>query len=437
MMIKKKHDLQVVDKPLSILNPYPGNARLHTKKQLLKLRDTVSAIGWITPIIIDENNTILAGHGRVEAAKLAGWTHVPTMQIDDLSEAEKKAYVIADNRLGDESNFSREALKIQFSELAEMGCLDITGFDSFEIDGIMNIDDADKDNDNVHLPSDVMPIARLGDLWHIGDHRILCGDARDPAAYETLLDGQKANLVLSDPPYGVRIENFVSGLGKVKHSNFKMGAGEESLEEFGRNLLLPSFRLMAEHSVAGAIGYIFSDWRSAYVVDHAAMSVFPEKKNLAVWAKTNAGMGSFLRSAHELVHIYLLNKGKHINNIGLKRGRSNVWVYAGANVFRKGRLQDLADHATVKPRKLCADAIMDTSRRGDLVLDPFAGSGTSLAAAHTVGRRGYGIELDEKFVDVILRRLSELVGEEPLLDGKTPFSEVARERDAEREEDVA
>lgn len=436
MPTTQRHDLNITHLSTEQLRPYPGNARHHSKQQIRKLGRQIQKVGWINPIIADETGMILAGHGRFQAAQQIGLSIVPVIQIPGLSKAEKRSYILSDNRLGDESTFSKKQLRVELQELYELGGdLELTGFNAFEIDSLMAIEpDEPKDEEVVELPAEnAQPVARLSDCWHVASCRIVCGDARDPAAYDLLLKGERATVVLTDPPYGCKISGFVSGLGKTKHTDFVAGAGEESLAEFGRNLLRPAFRQIAANVLPGAIGYVFSDWRAAPYLHDAAQGVFAEQKNLAVWAKTSFSMGAFYRSQHELVHIYKLTPGKHINNIGMTQPRSNLWVYPGANVFRKGRMADLEDHATVKNRKMCEDAIVDTSRRGDLVLDCFAGSGTTLSAAHVVGRRGYGIELDPRFVDVILRRLSAVTGETPLLNGETPLDEVARARAAERE----
>lgn len=262
---------------------------------------------------------------------------------------------------------------------------------------------------------------RCGPVWRSAVNR-------DPEALERLLAGERAQLIVTDPPYGCAIQNNVSGNGKVKHDNFIMGAGEVSLAEFGMTLLRPAFKAMAAHCAPGAIAFVFMDWRGAPYMLDAAQGVFQEVKNMIVWAK-NPGMGAFYRSAHELCYVFKVSPGTHISNIALgRRNRSNVWRYPSANTFRAGRMEDLADHPTVKPKQMIADAILDCSRRGDIVLDSFAGSGTILAACEMTGRRGRAIELDPVYADVILRRTAEATGCEPLLDGVTPYHEVAKAR---------
>ena len=436
-MVRSPADpLRIVYRPVASLRPYESNARQHSKTQLKKLDLSVDAFGWTNPLIIDQTGLVLCGAGRLLVAIARGMAEVPTIELAHMSEAQKRAFIIADNKLAEQSSWSKALLRQELKGLIDLDYdVELTGFDTIEIDTIIAIGEPEPPlNDNVYLPDDAVPVCRVGDHWHIGMHRLVVGDARDPRVYKKLLQGERAEMVFTDPPYGCKIEGNVSGLGQVRHKNFVMGAGETSLQEFDITLLRPAFRCIAASVLPGAIAFICSDWRAAPYVHDAAQGVFHEQKNLIVWSKTNAGMGTFYRSAHELIHAFKVSSGKHINNFGLGEGgrhRSNVWIYPGANVFRKGRMQDLKDHSTVKPRQMVADAILDCSKRNGIVLDVFAGSGTTLAAAETVGRRGYGIELDPKYADVILRRVSEVVGAPALLDGKIPFDEVAAERAAE------
>ena len=414
--------------------------RRHSKKQLRKLRSSIAAFGWTHAILIDENGMVLCGAGRLTVALEDGIELVPVTCIGHLNEVEKRAFIIACNRIAEDADWDRATLRIEMQGLIDLGYdVELTGFDTLEIDTMLSFDEGDAAEDDVHLPDDdVRPVSRLGDLWHIEQHRALCGDARDMAAYERLLDGERAQLIFSDPPYGCKISGNVSGLGKVKHDDFVMGAGEQSLPEFGQTLLRPAFRCMAASASAGAIAFICTDWRALPHMYDAALGVFHEQKNLIVFAKTNAGMGTFYRSAHELILAYKISPGKHINNFGLGGGeggrhRSNLWTYAGANTFRKGRMDDLSMHSTVKPKKLVADAILDCSKPNGIVLDPFLGSGTTLVACAMTGRIGRGIELDPKYMDVILKRVSEATGCEPLLDGVTPLSVVTAERQHEED----
>ncbi|MGE3628178.1 MAG: site-specific DNA-methyltransferase [Hyphomicrobiales bacterium] len=414
---------------IDTLRPYQNNPNLHSPKQIKKLVRSLQEFGWVVPLIIDENGMVLCGHGRLLAAIELGLEEVPTIQILDMSEAQKRAYVTADNRLAQDAKWSRKLLRTEMQGLIDMGFeVEITGFDTLEIDEILTISDEEPGEDIVHLPEIDEPVCRPDDLWDVGSHRMLCGDSRLPENVARVLAGEQIQLFLTDPPFNCAIINNVSR----KHGNFLMGAAEMPMEEFAQTLLRPAFEAMAAHSSPGAIAFVFCDWRSAPFFLQAANGVFEEVKNMIVWAKTNASLGGFYRSAHELIYAFKVTKGKNINNFGLRHHRCNVWTYPGANVFRAGRLQDLADHPTVKNKFMCADAILDTSRRNGIVFDSFAGAGTTLVAAAMTGRRGYGIELDPKYCDVILRRLSEEVGSPPLLEGQHPFAEVAAARRKER-----
>ena len=420
------------------LTENPANARTHPKAQIAKLKKAIAQFGFVSPIIIDEQLMILAGHGRHRAAFELGLAEVPTIMLQDMSEADVRAFVLADNIIADKAGYDKAILRSELQYLADVGYeVEITGLDTIEIDSILAIDTEDPPGDDiVALPGKGPPITRLGDLWHIGRHRLLVGDARDQVAVEHLMDGELAELVFTDPPYGCVIANNVSGLGQVTHENFVMGAGQESLPELATTILRPAFRNVARHCRAGAIAFVCSDWRAAPHMLDAAAGVFEEVKNWIIWVKTNAGLGTFYRSQFEIILAFKVSAGKTINNFGLGEGgrhRSNVWTYAGANAFRAGRMHDLIDHPTCKPRKLVADAILDCSRRGGIVLDVFAGSGTTIVAAAATGRRGYGIEIDPKYADVILRRVAEEVGEPPLLNGGEPLESVAEARRTELE----
>jgi DNA modification methylase len=420
------------------LTLYNRRARRHLKKKLAKLRRAIAEFGWTEPLIVDENGMVLCGAARLTIALEDGLELVPVVRIEHMSEAQKRAYILASNRLAVEAEWDPALLREELSGLIELGYdVELTGFDTPEIDMALSFDDGGTpEDDNVDLPDKAAkPVTRPGDLWDIGGHRALCADARDRGAFERLMGNERAQLVFTDPPYGCEIAGNVSGLGTVKHENFLMGAGEQSLPEFAQTLLRPAFRNIAAYAQTAAIAFICTDWRALPHMQDAAQGVFAELKNLIVFAKTNAGMGTFYRSAHELILAYKVSAGKHINNFGLgeRRHRSNLWTYAGANTFRKGRLEDLAEHSTVKPKRLVADALLDCSKPGGIVLDPFLGSGTTLVACAMTGRIGRGIEIDPKYMDVILRRVAEATGREPLLDGVRPFSEVKPEREQERQ----
>ena len=435
-------ELKVETRPTTKLQPYDNNARVHSRKQIKKIVASIQERGFTNPILVDENDMILCGHGRLEAAKILGLSEVPAIVLAHLSEAAKRAYIIADNQLSAESGWSRGMLRTELQGLIDLGYdVELSGFDTIEIDSILNVGEEDEPSaageDPVELPLEAAPVlTQLGDHWVIGKQQFVCGDACQRGSYERLLGDDKAELIFTDPPYNCKISNNVSGLGKVRHGEFVKGSGELTDAQFVMELLRPALRNIERFSQAGAIAFICSDWRAYPRVLEAASGVLHEQKNLIVFAKTNAGMGAFYRSQHELIPVFKVSRGPTINNFGLGEGgrhRSNVWTYAGANTFRRGRMEDLADHPTVKPRKLVADAILDCSRRDGIVLDPFLGSGTLLAAAEISGRRGRGLELDPRYCDVILRRLHKLTKTMPRLADGTPLDEVARERAVEWE----
>ena len=379
----------------------------------------------------------LRGHGRVEAAKLLGIESVPALRLSHLSAADKRAYLIADNRLAEKAGWDRELLAIELQALVDLEFdVELTGFEMGEIDIILS--DSDEAKDEVAGPEDDVPdplpdriVSRLGDIWILGKHRLHCGDARDQAAYEQLLTGDKAELVVTDPPYNVAIDGHVSGKGSIRHREFVMASGEMTKEAF-TDFLTDVFGCLATNTTAGSIHYTFMDWRHVDEMMAAGKSAYTELKNLCVWTKTNAGMGTFYRSQHELVFVWKSGDAPHLNNFELGqhgRSRSNVWHYAGVNTMRPGRLEELAMHPTVKPVAMIADAIKDCSRRGGLVLDPFCGSGTILIAAERTGRNARAIELDPQYVDIAVRRWQKYAGKAATLAATgQSFEDVEEER---------
>lgn len=421
--------------PTDQITEYLNNARVHPESQIRKIMASISEFGFINPLLVDEHNNLFCGHGRLEALRRLGWREVPTLVISHLSDAQRRAYVITDNALAEKAGWSKKTLAIELQGLLELGYnVELTGLDTLEIDTLLSVGDesADAEEEPIELPNEsISPITQLGDHWIIGRHHLLCADARFAESYERLLVGRRAELVITDPPYNTSASR-ISGMGRVKHGDFVQGSGELTDGAFVHDLLRPTLRCIARFSDPGAIGFIFCDWRMDPLLREAAEGVLHEQKNLIVWVKTNAGMGSFYRSQHELVQAWKISRGPTINNFGLGEGgrrRSNVWTYRGANVFRRGRMDDLNVHPTVKPKRLFADALRDCSRPGGIVLDPFLGSGTLLAAAEITGRCGCGLELDPVFCDVILHRLSKETGLQPMLENGKPFDQVAAERE--------
>jgi DNA modification methylase len=417
------------------LRPYANNARTHSRKQIRQIAKSIEKFGFCNPVLIDDQKQIIAGHGRVEAAKLLGIDAVPTCRLSHLNEADKRAYVLADNRLAERAGWDKEVLAIELQGLIDLSVdVKLTGFDMGEIDLIL--EEAHEAKGAPTGPEDHIPacssaaVTQPGDLWLLGEHRLLCGDARDKLAYQSLLESAKAEFVFTDPPYNVPIHGNVCGLGRIRHRDFAMACGEMSEAEFTA-FLETVFKRLAENSIDGSIHQIFTDWRHMGEMLAAGRKIYGELKNLCVWNKSNAGMGSFYRSQHELVFVWKSGTAPHINNFELGqrgRNRTNVWSYPGLTGMRVGRLQELAMHPTVKPVALAGDSLKDCSGRGGLVLDPFCGSGTILIAAERTGRKARALEIDPIYVDVAVRRWQTYTGKAAVLAGSGESYEIIEEQ---------
>ena len=403
------------------LTPFKNNPRTHSKEQVNRIARSIEHFGFTVPILVDEKNHILAGHGRWQAAQVLGLRCVPTIKLNHLSAQEKKAYVIADNKLAQMAGWDRELLAMELQELVDVQFdIELTGFSNTEVDFLL--DEAAEAHADPG-PEDQVPeiplgqaISRPGDLWRLGQHRLLCGDAREQVSYSIVLGEERADVAFADAPYNLRISGHVSGNGKIKHREFAMASGELSPDEF-IDFLRRALGLAASFSSNGSVHFVCIDWRHIAELQAAGRDVYGALLNLCVWAKTNGGMGSLYRSQHELVLVFRVGSGPHLNNVELGRhgrNRSNVWSYAGVNTFRDGRLDELAAHPTTKPVALIADAIRDVTRRGAVVLDPFVGSGSTLIAAEKTGRLGRGIEIDALYVDVAIRRWQTYTGKQAI-----------------------
>ncbi|HEY2392379.1 MAG TPA: DNA methyltransferase [Candidatus Angelobacter sp.] len=411
--------LTITHRSLDTISANPRNARTHSKHQIRQIAASIEAFGFTNPILVDNHSHIVAGHGRVAAAKLLGMEQVPTILLESLTQDQIRAYVIADNRLAERAGWDHSILAIELQHLIaidETFDVTITGFEIPEIDLILQEAGGKQDEDGVPDIDETVPvITQPGDLWTLGKHRILCGSSLVDSAFKTLIGHRRARMVFIDPPYNVAIDGNVCGKGAVRHREFSMASGEMSEAEFVA-FLHNALRLLARYSTGGSVHYIFMDWRHVGELLAAGRQVYDTLLNLCVWVKDNGGMGSFYRSQHELVFVFRNGKGGHRNNIQLGqfgRNRTNIWEYPGINTLSKhgdeGNL--LALHPTVKPVALVADAILDCSARGDIVLDSFLGSGTTLMAAERVGRACYGIEIDPVYVDVAIRRWQKLTGD--------------------------
>jgi DNA modification methylase len=427
--------LDLSQRRVGSLSTDPKNARTHDDKQIAQLEASIVRFGFTNPVLIDERDVIIAGHARLAAAIGVGLDVVPAIVVAGLSEAERRALVLADNKIALNAGWDEKLLATELEFLADLQIdldVSITGFDTVEIDRIIASASQDDEPAEEAPPLPAGPaISRPGDIWNLGAHRVACGNALEDPTFAALMGTDLARMAFLDAPYNVPIDGHVSGLGKNHHREFAMGVGEMSPAEFTA-FLTSALLSTAAHSIDGAIIFSCMDWRHLQEMAAAGQAARLELKNLIVWAKDNGGMGAFYRSAHELVFAFKHGSAKHLNNFGLGGGgryRTNVWTYPGANTFRRDRDADLAVHPTVKPIALVADAIMDVSHRGDIVLDPFGGSGTTLLAAEKTKRVARLIELDPLYVDVIVRRWLALGGKQALLasTGRT-FAEVEAER---------
>lgn len=413
----------IVEQPLVALRPYRRNARRHSKKQIRQIADSIQRFGFTNPVLVSDEGEIVAGHGRVEAARLLGLQTVPTVALSHLDATERRAYVLADNKLALNAGWDQEILALELQGLIDIDFdLSVTGFSVGEIDLVL---DAAKESapDRREIADDWIPelkenaVSRHGDLWRLGRHRLICGDARKAHDYDALLAGDRVDLIFTDPPYNVPIDGHVSGLGRVHHREFAMGVGEMSETAF-TSFLKETLGAAAATCRDGAIAFVCMDWRHLGELLAAGRQVFGELKNLCVWNKTNGGMGTFYRSKHELVFVFKIGTAPHINTFGLGdegRYRTNVWDYAGISSLSATRAAEQTMHPTVKPVALVADAIRDCSKRGGIVLDAFAGSGTTLIAAEKTGRTARLIEFDSLYCDTILRRFERYTGKPAVL----------------------
>jgi DNA modification methylase len=423
--------------PVGSIVPDPSNPRKHSLKQIRAIANSIEAFGFNAPILVNKANRIVAGHGRLEAGRLLGLAEVPVIRLEHLSEQQAKAYMLADNKLTDRSSWDDRKVAIVLKELSDITLdfeIEATGFEAPEIDlRIQSLVPPDESTDSAHEfeVTQGPPVSRPDDLWTLGNHRLLCGNALDPQAYDALLAGEKAAAVFTGPPDSVRVKDHVSGKGAREHREIPVAVEERTEDEFCK-FLVEAFSFMVSHSVEGATFFACMDWRHILEIVSAIRALGRELIDLCVWVKTSGGMGSLYRSRHELVFVFGKRDTTRVNSVQLGKdgpNRTNVWNYPLA---RRGRTRGLDLHPTVKPIAMVRDAILDVTQRGDIVLDPFCGSGTSILAAERTGRRGYAIELDPGHVDTAIERWQRMTKQTAVhASGKT-FEEM---RGARRRED--
>lgn len=407
--------------PIADIHPRDDNPRSHSKAQIKKIAASIRSFGFRYPVLIDGEGNLISGHGRLAAAKTLGLATVPTMRADDLTPDQVRALMIADNRIGDLSDWDDDLLANHL-DLLVMADLDFEiediGFNYGEIE--VRLDGSKVKNKSEKPPKEPVLLtitqrAQTGDLWQLGEHRVDCGDALDAASFGALMGAHAAAVVFTDPPYNLKPAE-ISPLARTKHGAFDMGSDELTKPEFTQ-FLGTCFDHIKAHSKIGATAFVCMDWRHVGELQTAGEGSFEALRNNCIWVKDRPGMGSLYRSQHELVFVWQVSAGQTENNVQLGssgRSRSNVWEYPPALGFRAehGELQYAVHYPpTVKPVAMIAVALMDVSRKGGIVLDPFLGSGSSVMAAQQTDRRCFGIEISLDYVDLILARWEAETGQ--------------------------
>jgi DNA modification methylase len=438
---KNQTELSIRYALISALKRYTQNARTHSKHQIRQIAESIRVFGFTNPVLVDSSDRIVAGHGRVEAAKLLGITEVPTILLERLTEEQIRAYVIADNKLAENAGWDRSILAIELQHLLTLDCADfdvtITGFEVPEIDLILQEAAQEDPDDTIEPVYAGVAVTKPGDLWLLDKHKILCSSALEEASFSVLMGNHKAHMAFVDPPYNIVIEGNVSGKGAVKHEDFKMASGEMDEAQYTK-FLTDSLCLLARYTVSGSVHFVFSDWRHQREMLAAGGQSYDTLLNLCIWVKNTGGQGSFYRSRHELVYVFRNGKSRNRNNIQLGkygRYRTNVWEYPAVRALSQQQSEEgnlLALHPTVKPVALVADAILDSSAPGNLVLDSFLGSGSTLMAAQRTGRICYGIEIDPVYVDTAIRRWQRDTGSHAIhAESGKRFNEVAAQKEVQ------
>lgn len=405
-------NLQLIDTNLIVLKS--KSLRKHSKKQLQKIKNAIQKVGYTNPILIDNKQNIIAGELRLLAMKELGYTQIPAIILENLTQEEANAIRILDNRIAEDSEWNYENLKEEFEKLLSFDyTFEDLAFDTVDYDKIFLADNSDENKvhnsdkeDDSWLDANIPKRAKFGDLWRLGDHFVFCGDCLLARSFEILMQGELAQIVITDPPYNCKIKGHVCGLGKTQHEEFAMASGEMSNEEFAE--FISSFmQNLVKFSVDGSLHYLYIDWARVNTLLTQGKKHYTELKNIAIWNKGVGGMGAMYRSQHEMIPIFKNGKAKHQNHIQLgKNGRyrTNIWDYQGIRATNPASLELLKLHPTVKPVPMLHDILLDASSKNEIVLDCFGGSGSTLLAAERCKRRARLIEISPRYVDVIIAR---------------------------------
>ena len=412
------NNLQMIDIALIIASN--KSLRKHSQKQLQKLINAIKKFGFTNPILIDKKLKIIAGELRLLAAKKLGFCQIPVIILEDLTDEEAEAIRILDNRIAEDSEWNYANLQ---EVIENLGKFDISfedlGFETVDYDKIfLNSDSEESEVKNSEqenadwLDANIPKKANLWDLWRLGDNFILCANSLLQKAFKILMQGELAQIVITDPPYNCKIKGHVCGSGKIKHDEFAMASGEMTEAEFAE-FISGFMQHLVKFSFDGSLHYIFMDWRNINILLTQGKKYYTELKDIAIWDKGQGGMGSMYRSQHEMIPIFKNGEAKHQNHIQLGkygRYRTNVWNYPGVRATNPESLELLKLHPTVKPVSMLHDILLDTSSKNDIVLDCFGGSGSTLLAAERCKRRARLIEIDPRYVDVCIYRWEKETG---------------------------
>ena len=390
-------------------------------RQHRQLMASITEFGFIAPLVISRGNEVIVCEKRLAAARELGLTQVPVVRANTLTPLQIRQYRIADNRLNELREWDADALKAELDEIIVLDPdvnIEALGYEVAEFDVAVQVVTEGEDPADIAPELPAEPQSRPGDIWEIDGHRLGCGDARDADFLRRLLDGEQPTCVFADPPFNRPVAQHIGGKGRIKHPEFVMASGEMSDAEFQQFQIDWLVQAVAV-AQPGALIYVASDWRAPLATLAAAQTAGLEQVNFCTWELASPRLGSFYRSACEYFPVWKKPGGKSRNNVMLGRSgrhRSNCWHYPGANSFGAGRAT-LHLHPTVKPLALVLDILLDCTARGDAILDPFCGSGTTLLAAQRTGRKARVIELDPRYVDVAVRRYQDVFGRAPRLQG--------------------
>jgi DNA modification methylase len=427
------NSLSVQRVPIDSLWPAAAPVRRHPKRQFAKVLRSLEAFGQVTPILATPEGEIIDLELVWRALKANGATHVDVIVVTDRSPEEIRALRLVLNRTALDAVWDDENLRVVLQNLFDLNFqLDITGFETPEIDHYLNIDvpQTNVEEDGSDIPAvQARTISAPGIIWALGEHRVGCGNATDHAFVGRVLGGKSASTCFIDPPYNIKVDGFISGKGRHRHRTFVQGSGELSTDEYFA-LLRDSLRVLKGCCASTALVYACIDWRHVMEMTVAGRACDMPLYTICVWTKTNGGMDGVYRNAHELVCVFKAGAEKPLDNVELSRrgrNRTNVWSYPGMSSFGREHDKLLGFHPTIKPVALIADALRDVTKRGDVVLDTFLGSGSTLMAAQETARTCCGVELDPLCVDVAIRRWQNATGRDAVLtETGEPFNAVAQ-----------